>query len=221
MKKLIICFLVVLPYLAFSQEEAKFYISFNSETLQNAFEKIEDIYDVRFSYYDSILTDKTISFEKEKRSLNQVLLEIELQTDLKFEVVDNRYIIVNNNRAVSDIQELEKVIINSYLTKGISKRKDGSFQINPTNLGILPGLTEPDVLESIQLLPGVVSPNETASGFLVRGGKVDQNRLIWDGINIYHKGHLFGMISPFNPNATKTITSVSYTHLTLPTIYSV
>ncbi len=209
MKKLIICFLVVLPYLAFSQEEAKFYISFNSETLQNAFEIIEEVYDVRFSYYDNILVDKTISFEKEKRSLNQVLSEIEIQTDLRFEIVNNRYIIVNNNRAEADIQELEKVIINSYLTKGISKRKDGSFQINPTNLGILPGLTEPDVLESIQLLPGVVSPNETASGFLVRGGKVDQNRLIWDGINIYHKGHLFGMISPFNPNATKTITFIN------------
>ncbi|WP_456439984.1 TonB-dependent receptor domain-containing protein [Psychroserpens sp.] len=206
---MIICFLVVLPYLAFSQEEAKFYISFNSETLQNAFEIIEEVYDVRFSYYDNILVDKTISFEKEKRSLNQVLSEIEIQTDLRFEIVNNRYIIVNNNRAEADIQELEKVIINSYLTKGISKRKDGSFQINPTNLGILPGLTEPDVLESIQLLPGVVSPNETASGFLVRGGKVDQNRLIWDGINIYHKGHLFGMISPFNPNATKTITFIN------------
>jgi len=208
-KKLIICFLVILPYLAFSQEEAKFYISFNSETLQYAFDIIEDIYDVRFSYYDNILEDKTISLKKEKRSLNQVLSEIEILTNLKFEIIDNRYIIVNNNKEEVDIQELEKVIINSYLAKGISKRKDGTYQIKPTNLGILPGLTEPDVLESIQLLPGVVSPNETASGFLVRGGKVDQNRLIWDGINMYHKGHLFGMISPFNPNATKRVTFIN------------
>lgn len=209
MKKLIICFLVVLPYLAFSQEEAKFYIGFNSETLEKAFEIIEAAYDVKFSYYDKLLTDKTITLKKEKRSLNQVLSEVEIQTNLKFEILDNRYIIVNSNIVESDIQELEKIIITSYLTKGISKRKDGSFQIHPTNLGILPGLTEPDVLESIQLLPGVVSPNETASGFLVRGGKTDQNRLIWDGITIYHKGHLFGMISPFNPNATKNITFIN------------
>ena len=209
MKKLIICFLVILPHLAFSQEEAKFFISFNSETLQEAFVIIEDIYEVRFSYYDQLLTDKTVSLKKEKRTLSQVLSEIEIQTNLKFEVIDNRYIIVNNNKVEAHIQELDKVIINSYLTKGISKQKDGSYQIKPTSLGILPGLTEPDVLESIQLLPGVVSPNETASGFLVRGGKVDQNRLIWDGINIYHKGHLFGMISPFNPNATKIITFIN------------
>ncbi|MFK7782840.1 MAG: TonB-dependent receptor [Psychroserpens sp.] len=201
--------MVVLPHLAFSQEEAKFYISFNSETLQNAFEIIEDVYNVRFSYYDAILTDKKVSLERERRSLSQVLTDIEIQTSLSFEIVDNRYIIVNSNNSKDKIEELEKVIINSYITKGISKQKDGSFKISPTNLGILPGLTEPDVLESIQLLPGVVSPNETASGFLVRGGKLDQNRFIWDGINIYHKGHLFGMISPFNPNATKNVTFIN------------
>ncbi|WCO02621.1 TonB-dependent receptor domain-containing protein [Psychroserpens ponticola] len=204
--------MVILPHLAFSQEEAKFYISFNSETLQSAFETIEDVYNVRFSYYDNLLADKTISLNKEKRSLHQVLSEIEILTNLKFEIINDRYIIINNNNnnnAETDIQELEKVVINSFLTKGISKRKDGTYKINPRSLGILPGLTEPDVLESIQLLPGVVSPNETASGFLVRGGKIDQNRIIWDGINIYHKGHLFGMISPFNPNATKTVTFIN------------
>ena len=209
MKKLIICFLVVLPHLAFSQEEAKLYMSFNSTPLQTAFETIEEVYDVRFSYYDSVLGEKTVTLKREKRSLKEVLSEIEIQTSLKFEVLDNRYIIVYNNNEEANIQELDRVIVNSYLAKGISKRKDGSYQINPTHLGILPGLTEPDVLESIQLLPGVVSPNETASGFLVRGGKMDQNRLIWDGINIYHKGHLFGMISPFNPNATKAVNFIN------------
>jgi hypothetical protein len=26
---------------------------------------------------------------------------------------------------------------------------------------------------------------------------------------MYHKGHLFGMISPFNPNATKKVTFIN------------
>ncbi|WP_298904095.1 TonB-dependent receptor [uncultured Psychroserpens sp.] len=209
MKKLINCILLILPVLAFSQEEAKFYINFETENIQTAFDLIEDIYDVRFSYKDAVIKEKTVSLKKEKRTLKQVLKAIEAQTGLTFEIIANRYIIVNKSETQVNVQELEKIIINSYLTKGISKRKDGSYEISPKSLGILPGLTEPDVLESIQLLPGVVSPNETASGFLVRGGKMDQNRLIWDGINIYHKGHLFGMISPFNPNATKAITFIN------------
>jgi len=208
-KKLIISILLILPFLAFSQEEAKFYIYFDNETIEDAFELIEAIYDVRFSYNNDVLKQKRIDLKKEKRSLTQLLRILETQTGLSFEIVANRYIIVNKTKTNVVIEALDKIIINGYLTKGISKRKDASYQISPKSLGILPGLTESDVLESVQLLPGVVSPNETASGYLVRGGKVDQNRLIWDGINMYHKGHLFGMISPFNPNATKGVTFIN------------
>lgn len=195
--------------MAFSQEEAKFYINFDNYALEDAFETIEDVFDVRFSYDDTVIVNKTINLIRKERTLSQVLASITEQTNLKFELISNRYIIVNASENSFDIQELNKVVLNSYLTKGISKQKDATYLIRPTNLGILPGLTEPDVLESIQLLPGVVSPNETASGFLVRGGKMDQNRLLWDGINMYHKGHLFGMISPFNPNATKQVSFIN------------
>jgi hypothetical protein len=208
-KKLIINILLILPFLAFSQEEAKFYLSFNDVNLNDAFEKIEDVYNVRFSFQDDNLIGKKITLKKEKRTLSQLLDAIRKKTKLDFDVIANRYIVVNASKFSSSFQELDKIIINSYLTKGISKNKNASYQISPLSLGILPGLTEPDVLESIQLLPGVVSPNETASGFLVRGGKMDQNRLIWDGINMYHKGHLFGMISPFNPNATKKVNFIN------------
>jgi hypothetical protein len=208
-KKLIIKILLILPFLGFSQEEAKFFIYMNSRSLDDAFDKIEDVYDVRFSYQDDIINDFKITLKREQRTLNQVLFELEVQTKLTFEIIGQRYIIVYKLKNNTNIEKLDRILITSYLTKGISKNKNGSYQLIPSSLGGLPGLTEPDVLESIQLLPGVVSPNETASGFLVRGGKMDQNRLVWDGINMYHKGHLFGMISPFNPNATKNITFIN------------
>ena len=209
MKKLFINILLILPFLAFSQEEAKFLIYINNLNLDDAFEKIEDVYNVRFSYQDEVIDDIKITLEERERSLTQLLDELKTKTQLDFEIIAKRYVVVNKLQNEMTIQELDNIILNSYLTKGISKNKNASYQINPKSLGILPGLTEPDVLESIQLLPGVVSPNETASGFLVRGGKMDQNRLLWDGINMYHKGHLFGMISPFNPNATKSVTFIN------------
>ncbi|MFD2916001.1 TonB-dependent receptor domain-containing protein [Psychroserpens luteus] len=206
---MIINILLILPFLAFSQEEAKFFIFFNNTNLDDAFEKIENVYDVRFSYQNDGITGLKITLKNKERTLIQLLEELKNETRLDFEVIANRYIIVNKFKNEVTLHQLDKVIVNSYLTKGISKNRNTSYQINPASLGILPGLTEPDVLESIQMLPGVVSPNETASGFLVRGGKMDQNRIIWDGINMYHKGHLFGMISPFNPNATKKVTFIN------------
>ena len=100
---------------------------------------------------------------------------------------------------------LNEVLITDYLTNGFSKKADGSESISPTKLGILPGLTEPDVLQSIQLLPGVQSPNETASGLHIRGGTPDQNLILFDGIKIYSSAHFFGMISAFNPYITKKV----------------
>ena len=205
MRLIYIFVLMLLPLLAFSQEEA-FYIEFNDEDIFNAFSKIEDKYDVLFSYKDEDITEKLITLKREKRTLLEVLDEITKFTSLDYKVLNNRYIILNKSSENTDsFNALDKVIVRSYLTRGIEKNSDGSFNIQPLRLGVLPGITEPDVLESIQLLPGVLSPNETATSFFVRGGASDQNRLIWDGINIYHKGHLFGMISPLNPNVTSQI----------------
>ncbi|MEM6829781.1 MAG: TonB-dependent receptor plug domain-containing protein, partial [Bacteroidota bacterium] len=36
-------------------------------------------------------------------------------------------------------------------------------------------------------------------GIYVRGGAPDQNLVLWNGIKIYDQGHLFGMLSAFNP----------------------
>jgi hypothetical protein len=209
MRLIYILVLMLLPLSAFSQEEA-FYIGFNNETLADAFTEIEHTYNVLFSYRDDDVDMKRVILNREKRTLLDLLKAIKALTKLDYKILDNRYIIINqSSQKTIDLNELDKVIVHSYLTTGIEKNRDGSYKLFPSKLGILPGLTEPDVLESIQLLPGVLSPNETATGFFVRGGASDQNRLIWDGINLYHKGHLFGMISPLNPNVTSEITFIN------------
>lgn len=95
--------------------------------------------------------------------------------------------------------QLDEVLVTSYLVDGIAKNNDGSLEISPQKRGILPGLTEPDVLQELQLLPGIQSPNETTSGLNIRGGAPDQNLVLFDGIRIYNPAHFFGMISAFNP----------------------
>lgn len=106
---------------------------------------------------------------------------------------------------VTDNVQLQEVTLGEYLTSGITKNKNGAIGITPKKLGILPGLTEPDVLQTIQLLPGIQSPSETASGLYIRGGTPDQNLILWDGIKMYHSGHFFGMLSAFNPYITEKV----------------
>ncbi|MFC0604622.1 TonB-dependent receptor [Winogradskyella pulchriflava] len=101
---------------------------------------------------------------------------------------------------------LNQVLISKFLTTGLQKSTDGSTVLNTEAFGILPGLIEPDILQTIQVLPGVESVNESIADINVRGGTNDQNLMLWDDIKMYHSGHFFGLISAYNPYLTEKVT---------------
>ena len=104
-----------------------------------------------------------------------------------------------------EITELHEIKTNAILASGISKNADGSLEIKPKKFGILPGLIEPDALQTMQQIPGVNSLDESVSSINVRGGTHDQNLFLWNGIRMFQTGHFFGLISVFNPNLAHTI----------------
>lgn len=71
-------------------------------------------------------------------------------------------------------EELDEVFVYKYLTSGIIKESDASISLNTAEFGILPGLIEPDILQTVQALPGIKSIDETVSDINVRGGTNDQ-----------------------------------------------
>lgn len=105
----------------------------------------------------------------------------------------------------TEVIELQEIKTSHFLASGISKKTDGSFEIKPKKFGILPGLIEPDALQTMQQIPGVNSIDESVASINVRGGTHDQNLFLWNGIRMYQTGHFFGLISVFNPNLGNTI----------------
>ena len=277
-----LCFLVLFISLAnsYAQNNEKE----KTVPLKKLINQLEKEYEVRISFNSKLVASfYCVSFSTEK-SLEQKLIHLEKQTNLSFEKISKRYIVVKEKETTKnhticgyvlnettklpvafasvtinktskgiitdatgyfmfngmfsnqflkiqflgyhsktipvftfinqDCQqiyvsenniELEEVLISDYLTQGISKQNNGGINVAPNKLGILPGLIEPDVLLSLQLLPGIQSPNETASGLHIRGGSPDQNLVLFDGIKMYQSGHFFGLISSFNPYVTKKI----------------
>ncbi len=65
---------------------------------------------------------------------------------------------------------------------------------------------EVDIISSITLLPGVTTAGEGASGFNVRGGKVDQNLILLNGGEIFNSSHLLGFFSIFNSDVVEDFT---------------
>ncbi|MFG6685335.1 TonB-dependent receptor domain-containing protein [Mariniflexile sp. HNIBRBA6329] len=183
-------------------------VNYSELQLSDVLIDIEKTFKVKFSFNSDIVNNRLITFQIEEASLEEILSALEAQASINFTKVSNRYYIIKkqSNINLSNTQHLEEVLIKEYITSGIRKKSDdASISLSPKALGIIPGLTEPDVLQSIQLIPGVQSPTETASGLYIRGGTPDQNLILWDGIKMYHSGHFFGTISAFNPYITEEI----------------
>lgn len=178
------------------------------QPLTSVLKILETKYNLSFSYADLNVKNLKIPPPKDDLSIQDLIKLLQKETKLDFELLDNRFIVIKKRKIKSSNfipQRLEDVIITNYLTTGVSKLNNGSISIKPEAFGILPGLIEPDVLQTIQALPGVLSIDETVSNINVRGGTHDQNLLLWDGIKMYHSGHFFGLISAFNPYITKSI----------------
>ena len=103
--------------------------------------------------------------------------------------------------------ELDEVVISSEkedqnvksMEMSVAKLDIKQIQKMPALLG------EVDIVKSIQLLPGVTTVGEGASGFNVRGGNIDQNLVLMDEAPVYNSSHLFGFFSIFNPDAVKDV----------------
>ncbi len=91
--------------------------------------------------------------------------------------------------------------------KNVSKVEIGVTKLNVKTIKKIPAvLGEVDVMRSLQLLPGVSSVGEGATGINVRGGAIDQNLILIDDAPVYNSSHLMGLFSVFNPDALKDVT---------------
>lgn len=190
-------------YCAFAQSSSE-----KSMLFSKAISIIENRYGITFSYIDQNIENKEIILPKETLSLDETLEYLRKVTSLKFEKLENAIVTISKSSVSSDnllVQNLEEVTVINFLTKGIAKQIDGSININTEKFINLPGVLEPDVLQSIQALPGVMSIDERISNINVRGGTHDQNLILWDGIKMYQSGHFFGLVSAFNPYLTKEV----------------
>ncbi len=109
------------------------------------------------------------------------------------------------NVEIKSSEELKSVVI-----KGKESIQDetqmSSMNLSMAKVKALPVfMGEVDIMKTIQLLPGIQSGSEGASGIYVRGGGPDQNLVLLDGVPVYNASHLFGFFSVFNADAINNV----------------
>ena len=98
-------------------------------------------------------------------------------------------------------QYLQKEItVKAYQETLVKGNIPGKIILKPKDVLSTPSLLgEPDLVRTLQLLPGIQSVNEGNSGIYVRGGSPGQNFILFDGIELMNPSHLMGIYSVFNP----------------------
>ncbi len=97
---------------------------------------------------------------------------------------------------------LEEVVINSQPINELTVSRPGQLQLSVGAMKKQPSLLgEADLVRQLQSLPGVNTVGEAAAGFNVRGGSVDQNLVLYDGLPLFNTSHALGFFSAFYSEA--------------------
>lgn len=81
----------------------------------------------------------------------------------------------------------------------------GLVGVSREQIRAIPAFVEPDVLRSLQALPGVVQRNDLSAQLHVYGGGPDQNLFLFDGARVIAPYHMFGMFGGFNADAVSRV----------------
>lgn len=102
---------------------------------------------------------------------------------------------------------LDEVLVEGGITRGgIRKVQPGQVRFPVKMVNVLPSLlSESDLLKTLQLMPGVKTGSEGLAGLYVRGGNMDENLYLMDGVPLYNPSHLLGFFSTFNSDAVKNV----------------
>lgn len=102
---------------------------------------------------------------------------------------------------------LQEVVVVDQYAREVATRRIGETQLVMSDIKRAPSLLGvADLIKQVQSLPGVTTVGEAALGFNVRGGSVDQNLILYDGMPAFNSAHVFGFFSAFNPDAIRDVT---------------
>lgn len=126
--------------------------------------------------------------------------------------------IAENPDTLGNAKELKEVVVTGFgAQRNLKAPEMGRVTFNEkmiTNLPVMFG--EPDIVKTLQTLPGVSQGVEGFTGLFVRGGDNDQNLFLYQGLPLYHVSHLGGIFSSFN---VATVSHVDFYKAAFPSVY--
>ena len=188
--------------------------------VREAMMMIHDRFGVNF-IYDSSLEDELFKLSAspegiDRKTLEQCLDEIFTATEIEYEI-ESKYIVLtrkglkkrpkNYTILIEEQRDtLSESRITAYLAGESSPAQTGYEYIDASvfKRGFA-ALSAPDVLKTLQTLPGVAGGTELMNGLYVHGGTGNDNLYLYDGVPLYSVSHLAGLYSSFNTDIVDNV----------------
>jgi hypothetical protein len=101
----------------------------------------------------------------------------------------------------------ETVEISANKTGEINRKEVsvGVTEISPSEIRLMPSVGAPDLVQYLQVLPGVVFTGDQGGQIYIRGGTPIQNMVVQDNMVIYSPFHSIGLFSVFDIDYIRSI----------------
>lgn len=126
----------------------------------------------------------------------------ELEVSLKNGQIttQNFYIILSGG------QELGSVSVSAEKIRKSKEVNISKTTIKPIQLTRIPSVGgEPDLVQYLQVLPGVVFSGDQGGQLYIRGGSPVMNKVLLDGLTVYNPFHSIGLFSVFDSDILKSV----------------
>ncbi len=159
-----------------------------------------------YVHVDGLLKGSTDEFGKYfillKRGKNRVVFTHVSMTPERYQIEIYEASVLNLEMS-EKVFELDEFVVNGQESDYHVKQPiSGTESLTISTIRTLPALIgEPDIIKSLQLLPGVTSVGEGTAGVNVRGGRTDQNLMLMNEAIVLSANHALGFLSPFNSDA--------------------
>ncbi len=221
----ILFFLLLLPVLPLAAQP-----STAQGTIKDRMDRIEQVYQVHFVYDAALPVGNPTSVAVDSlQSLKQNLARLFDGTEIRWQI-KKRYVVLTRAKTVQKPDSLQmsespllpaSPALKDYLmaddtlvAASITGHIDRDMNFTQTGLTKLDGaafrrafatLSSPDVLKTLQALPGVASGTELLSNLYVHGGDGSDNLFLLDGAPLYQICHFGGVFSAFNTDAISSL----------------
>lgn len=115
-------------------------------------------------------------------------------------------VISHNFYITSKSKQLNQVYVNADKIRKTKEINISKTTIKPVQLTRIPSVGgEPDLVQYLQVLPGVVFSGDQGGQLYIRGGSPVMNKVLLDGLTVYNPFHSIGLFSVFDSDVLKSV----------------